>query len=329
MRVGLDTEATLLDDAREWQLLNEALDHVAFAAPGDEVDPVLPREPEGAARRDAAPHGHDRRAARAGAERARDDVNLQRLDALDAIEAYARLKRERNAIDYGDQIGLAVWLLQRQPEILERLRERFRYVFLDEYQDTDVAQRELVKLIAGEAELVCAVGDVDQGIFGWRGATIFNMAGFGDDFPGARTETLSVNFRSRPEHPRPRERADRAVRAGGWERKPLQALDHEPQAEIEGFVAAHELDEAAGIADRIAAARRAVEPVRRPRPQARRARPDLPRAGRARRPGGGGHPRRLLGPARDPRRVGVAAAAGRTRATTSRSRAFCWARHTA
>ena len=69
-------------------------------------------------------------------------------------------------------------------------------MFLDEYQDTDVAQRALVQLIGTGAELVCAVGDVDQGIFGWRGATIHNMFAFPDDFAGALTDALSLNFRS-------------------------------------------------------------------------------------------------------------------------------------
>ena len=111
-----------------------------------------------------------------------------------AVESYRALKLERDAIDFGDQIALAVELLRTRPEVLERLRSRFRFVFLDEYQDTDVAQRELVKLVAADATLVCAVGDVDQGIFGWRGATIHNMFAFGDDFPGARFETLSIEL---------------------------------------------------------------------------------------------------------------------------------------
>ena len=139
--------------------------------------------------------------------------------------AYRALKLERGALDFGDQIALAVELLRTRPEALERLRSRFRFVFLDEYQDTDVAQRELVKLVAAEATVVCAVGDVDQGIFGWRGATIHNMFAFGDDFPGARFETLSTNFRSGKRildlanalidaWERPRDEAAKTARAG-------------------------------------------------------------------------------------------------------------------
>ena len=174
---------------------------------------------------------------------------------MQAVEAYRALKLERGALDFGDQIALAVELLQTRPEALERLRSRFRFVFLDEYQDTDVAQRELVKLVAADATVVCAVGDVDQGIFGWRGATIHNMFAFGDDFPGARFETLSTNFRSGKrildlanalidEWERPRDEA----------RKPLVPADGAPEALVESFVSPHQLDEAEEIASRIAAA---------------------------------------------------------------------------
>ena len=105
--------------------------------------------------------------------------------------SYRALKLERGALDFGDQIALAVDLLRRGPRRSSGCA-RFRFVFLDEYQDTDVAQRELVKLVAADATVVCAVGDVDQGIFGWRGATIHNMFAFGDDFPAPASR------RSRP-----------------------------------------------------------------------------------------------------------------------------------
>ncbi len=251
---GLDVDPVLLDDAREWQLLNEALERVAFTTLEMKWLPYFLPHLKGL-------HDEMQRHLVTISElrewcktRLPDETCQERLEALDAIRAYAELKRERNAIDYGDQIGLAVWLLQRRTEILERLRKRYRYVFLDEYQDTDVAQRELVKLIGTGAELVCAVGDVDQGIFGWRGATIFNMAGFERDFPGARTETLSVNFRSRQQILDLANALIEPFQLEEWERKPLQAADRNGEAEIEGFVARHELEEAAGVADRIATA---------------------------------------------------------------------------
>jgi ATP-dependent DNA helicase UvrD/PcrA len=251
---GLDTEPILLDQAREWQLLNEALERVAFTTLEIKWLPYFLPLLQGLhdeLQRHLVTIKKLQDWCRAGLP---DQTCEQRLEALDAIKAYAQLKRERNAIDYGDQIGLAVLLLRDHPEILERLCSRYRYVFLDEYQDTDVAQRELVKLVGAGAELVCAVGDVDQGIFGWRGATIFNMAGFADDFPGARTETLSLNFRSRKGILDLANVLIEPFELEDWERKPLAAADSGLKAEIEGFVAPHELEEAAGIAERIAAA---------------------------------------------------------------------------
>ena len=251
---GLDTDPVLLDDAREWQLMNEALERVAFPTLEMKWIPyflVNLRTLHDEMQRHVVTIKQLEDWSRAQLP---NTTCEERLEALGAVRAYAELKRERNAIDFGDQIGLAVWLLGKEPEILERLRSRFRYVFLDEYQDTDVAQRELVTLVGTGAELVCAVGDVDQGIFGWRGATIFNMAGFHRDFPGARTETLSVNFRSRQNILNLANALIEPFELEGWERKPLKAHDAEREGEIEAFVAGHELEEAAGIAERIAEA---------------------------------------------------------------------------
>ena len=184
-----------------------------------------------------------------------DEVVSDRAEAVQAVECYRDLKDERGALDFGDQIARAVELLRTRPEVLERLRSRFRFVFLDEYQDTDVAQRELVKLVAAEAKVVCAVGDVDQGIFGWRGATIHNMFAFGDDFPGARFETLSTNFRSGK---RILDLANALIdpweRPGDEARKPLVPAKGAPKAVVEAFVSPHQLDEAEEIASRIAGA---------------------------------------------------------------------------
>ena len=135
--------------------------------------------------------------------------------------------------------------------MLERLAARFRYMFLDEYQDTDIAQRELVRRLGARAELVCAVGDVDQGVYGWRGATIHNMFAFPDDFPGARTETLSVNFRSGPSV---LELANALIEPWAREgRAALRPAEGALKSEVEGFVSAHQLDEAEEIAKRIEA----------------------------------------------------------------------------
>ena len=253
--IGLDVDAALLDLARQWQLALEAFDRCTFAELEigwlpTFVGKVLTLHEEMLRHVVTPDQVRDWCAALPADEVARD-----RAEAVQAVECYRALKLERGALDFGDQIALAVHLLRTRPETLERLRSRFRFVFLDEYQDTDVAQRELVKLVAAQAAVVCAVGDVDQGIFGWRGATIHNMFAFGDDFPGARFETLSTNFRSGK---RILDLAnaliDRWERPGGEERKPLVPADDAPEAVVEAFVSPHQLDEAEEIATRIAGA---------------------------------------------------------------------------
>jgi DNA helicase-2/ATP-dependent DNA helicase PcrA len=251
--LGLDGDAALLDRARQWQLALEALDSCSAFDDLEVgwlpsfVDKLLTLNEE------LQRHVVSPDELRVWCLAHNDDkVARERLEASEAIDCYRALKRERNALDFGDQIELAVRLLDERPQVLERLAARFRYVFLDEYQDTDVAQRELVRRVGAHAELVCAVGDVDQGVYGWRGATIHNMFAFPDDFPGAQTETLSVNFRSGPAILElanvliePWEREDRA---------PLRAADGAPDSAVEAFVSAHQLDEAEEIAKRIEAA---------------------------------------------------------------------------
>jgi DNA helicase-2/ATP-dependent DNA helicase PcrA len=252
---GLDGDPALLDAARAWQLALDALDRCSFdeleiTSVGVIVERLLSLNEE--MQRHVLSVEDVASWCRANSS---NEVARHRLEALRGIECYDTLKRERNAIDFGDQIMLAVRLLRQRPEVLARTRARFRYLVLDEYQDTDVAQRELVKLIGAEAALVCAVGDVDQGVFGWRGASIHNMFSFPDDFPGTVPRTLSVNFRSgRRILDLANAIVDKFERPRGETRKPLQPGPNAPDASIEAFVASHGLEEAEGIAERIASA---------------------------------------------------------------------------
>jgi len=101
-----------------------------------------------------------------------------------------------SALDFGDLILLTLKLFQQHPEVLKRYQERFQYVMVDEYQDTNRCQYLLMKLLAGERGNVCAVGDEDQSIYGWRGADITNILNFEKDFPSARIFKLEENYRS-------------------------------------------------------------------------------------------------------------------------------------
>lgn len=249
---GLDGDPVLLDDAQKRQLMLEALDRCEFgelelSSVGYVAGKLLDLNEE--LQRHVLSLD---RAAEWCTAHAADEVARKRGEAVRALRCYEAVKRERNAIDFGDQIILAVRLLREHEHVLTEARERFRHLVLDEYQDTDVAQRELVKLIGSGAELVCAVGDVDQGIFGWRGASIHNMFAFPTDFPGATLETLSVNFRSGQEIlDLANAIVDRFERPRGEVREPLKAVEGAPGATIEGFVAPHQLEEAEEIARRI------------------------------------------------------------------------------
>ncbi|MFO7571832.1 MAG: UvrD-helicase domain-containing protein [Gaiellaceae bacterium] len=114
----------------------------------------------------------------------------------DTYELYQRRLHASNAVDFDDLLMLTVQVFERFPEALERWRKAFRYVLVDEYQDTNHAQYRLLQLLAGEHGNVCAVGDQDQSIYSFRSADIRNIIEFEKDFPGTRVVTLEQNYRS-------------------------------------------------------------------------------------------------------------------------------------
>jgi len=110
--------------------------------------------------------------------------------------AYQERLKKCNALDFGDLVMLAVRLLETEPAVLERYRERFRWILVDEYQDTNPIQYRLIRLLAGERKNLCVVGDDDQSIYRWRGADIRNILEFEKDFPGVTVVKLEQNYRS-------------------------------------------------------------------------------------------------------------------------------------
>ncbi|RBI87395.1 DNA helicase II [Rhodosalinus halophilus] len=109
----------------------------------------------------------------------------------------ARLK-ELNAVDFGDLLLHMVTIFQTHDDVLEQYRRWFRYILVDEYQDTNVAQYLWLRLLAGGHHNICCVGDDDQSIYGWRGAEVGNILRFEKDFPGAQVIRLEQNYRSTP-----------------------------------------------------------------------------------------------------------------------------------
>ncbi|MBQ9915278.1 MAG: DNA helicase PcrA [Clostridia bacterium] len=114
----------------------------------------------------------------------------------DAYRLYQKQLSECNALDFDDIIMYTVRLLSQEPEILARYQKQFRYVFVDEYQDTNNSQSMLVSLLAQGYENICVVGDDDQSIYKFRGANIQNILNFEKDFPGAKMIKLEQNYRS-------------------------------------------------------------------------------------------------------------------------------------
>jgi DNA helicase II / ATP-dependent DNA helicase PcrA len=122
------------------------------------------------------------------------DPNGERIAHI--YKSYTAELFKNNAMDFDDLLLEAVRLLKLSAATRERYQRRYRYILVDEYQDTNRPQYELMKLLAGEAKNVCAVGDEDQSIYSWRGADIRNILEFEKDFPNARIVRLEQNYRS-------------------------------------------------------------------------------------------------------------------------------------
>ena len=101
-----------------------------------------------------------------------------------------------NAVDFGDLILESIRLLENNQDILDSYQNRFKYILVDEYQDTNVSQYKLLKLLTGQYQNICCVGDDDQSIYSWRGAEISNILRFEKDFPEAKIIKLEENYRS-------------------------------------------------------------------------------------------------------------------------------------
>jgi DNA helicase-2/ATP-dependent DNA helicase PcrA len=184
------------------------------------------------------------------------DKATERLELTRVVEAYERRKRERNLIDYGDQIRLAVRLMHDYPDVAEAAREQHPIVLLDEYQDTNFAQRRLLQLIYEPGSAVTAVGDDMQSIYAFRGAHLVNVQRFATHFPPADVLPLQSTFRF----------GERLARLANLIQAEVDdALTKElrpaadagiPDTVIECFLASDDAEEAATIADYIAASGR-------------------------------------------------------------------------
>src|SRR5207244_4405572 len=155
---------------------------------------------------------------------------------------------EAHALDFDDLIMTTVHLLQAFPAVAEKYRRRFSHVLVDEYQDTNQAQYMLVKEIVGETGELCVVGDADQSIYAFRGATIRNIVEFEQDYPDAKVILLEQNYRSTQNILA----AANAVVSQNQGRKPKNLWsDQGAGPPIVGYVADNEHDEAAFVAEEV------------------------------------------------------------------------------
>lgn len=122
--------------------------------------------------------------------------DFRKMKEAAVYREYQQVLRKNNALDFDDLIVKTVELFQSDMEVLDYYQERFRYIMVDEYQDTNTAQFQLIKLLAGKYKNLCVVGDDDQSIYKFRGANIYNILNFEKHFPDAVTIKLEQNYRS-------------------------------------------------------------------------------------------------------------------------------------
>lgn len=166
----------------------------------------------------------------------------------DVYSLYQEKLKKNNALDFDDIVFSAVRVLSENPDILEKYKERFRYIMVDEYQDTNNAQYMLISLLAGEDGNICVVGDDDQSIYRFRGANIRNILDFEKEYPNAHVVKLEQNYRSTPNILN----AANAVIANNRGRKAKSLWTAKEDGElIRSFVGINERDEARFIAEKI------------------------------------------------------------------------------
>jgi DNA helicase-2/ATP-dependent DNA helicase PcrA len=180
--LGYRKDFTIYDTSDQVSLLRNILSEVKFYDKSFKAESILEsisRTKNDFVRREAAPSGDP----------------VEEASAY-ILPRYREALKSMNALDFDDLILLTLKLFKEHPVVLEKYRERFRYIMVDEYQDTNRVQYNFIKLLAGERRNLCVVGDDDQSIYGWRGADLGNILDFGKDFPGTVTVRLEQNYRS-------------------------------------------------------------------------------------------------------------------------------------
>lgn len=166
----------------------------------------------------------------------------------DLYTYYEERLRAANALDFDDLLLRALQLFVDHPPVLDYYRQRFQYVHVDEYQDTNAAQYTLVRLLTQESRNLCVVGDDDQSIYGWRGADIRNILDFEQDFPDAQVIKLEQNYRSTANI---LDAANQVIAHNMGRKEKVLWTEEEPGERIHLYSAGDEREEAAWICEQV------------------------------------------------------------------------------
>ena len=211
--VGLDRGFTIYDQADRLRAVKNVmarLDLEGLSVPPERVDAAISKaKNELLSPEDFMRHRHDHVA----------------TVAARVYPEYQKRLRESSAVDFDDLLGHMVTVLKTHKDVRAELDRRFRYVLVDEYQDTNLAQYAIVRALSVDHPNLCVTGDPDQSIYGWRGADLNNILGFERDYPGCRVVKLERNYRSTKNILRV---ADHLIRYNRM-RKPKRAPDREPR----------------------------------------------------------------------------------------------------
>jgi DNA helicase II / ATP-dependent DNA helicase PcrA len=179
-------------------------------------------------------------------QRARDHV-----DAVTAkvFRAYLERLRASSAVDFDDLLVHIVTILKEHPDVRAQLDARYRYILVDEYQDTNLAQYAIVRALSTDVPNLCVTGDPDQSIYGWRGANLSNILDFEHDFPGCRVVKLERNYRSTKNILRV---ADHLIRFNSRRKAKTLTTENPSGAPVTLSIYATEADEARAVASKVA-----------------------------------------------------------------------------
>ena len=180
--LGYRRDFTIYDTSEQVSLLRNILSEIRFCDKSFKAESIL--ESISRTKNDLAP-----------CRTATTDDPVEEVSAMLAPRYHDALK-SLNALDFDDLLLLTLRLFREYPAVLGKYRERFGYLMVDEYQDTNRVQYSFIRLLAGERRNLCVVGDDDQSIYGWRGANLGNILDFEKDFPGTVTVRLEQNYRS-------------------------------------------------------------------------------------------------------------------------------------